>query len=29
VADATVDELRVDGETSAVLSLAVLTIEDW
>jgi hypothetical protein len=29
VADATVDELRVDSETSAVLSLAVLTIEDW
>lgn len=29
VADATVDELRVVSGDSAVLSIAVLTIEDW
>jgi len=29
VADVTVDEVHADGENSAILSLAVLTIEDW
>jgi len=29
VADVAVDEMRADGENSAILSLAVLTIEDW
>jgi hypothetical protein len=29
VADASVDERRMDGEHGALVSLAVLTIEDW